>query len=153
MTKFGIFFCIFLTFTLATTMSEAMDCKTTSGRRPNETCVFPFTSQRGITYNSCTTDDTPPGYNAAWCATRVDGEGVALDDYWGNCEGKCQFGIPKFTLLDVYDKLDLRMGYELHQLNIRLEANVKTTNSKFETLNAQLGAMAGYLEQLGNGRK
>ena len=93
MTKFWIFLCIFLTFTLATTMSEAMDCKTTSGAYPNKPCIFPFKLNAGteneITYNTCTRDLQDPS-GPAWCSTKVDESGGHIEGHYGFCEGKCQ---------------------------------------------------------------
>ena len=88
MTKFCIFLCIFLTFMLATTMSEALDCKTISGPEANKPCEFPFTSQ-GITYHACTTDQNAPGDDNAWCSTMIDDAGLHVQGKWGNCEAKC----------------------------------------------------------------
>ena len=72
------------------------NCRTTSGKKPNKPCVFPFISD-GITYSDCTTDQNNPG-EPAWCATMVDEKGVQVVNEWGFCNGKCQPGKLMFFL-------------------------------------------------------
>ena len=94
MSKFCIFLCIFLTFTMELTMSDEMDCKTVSGVDPNKPCIFPFKLHEGtiheITLNACTTAWNENPRDPAWCPTMVNESGGYVFGNWGICEAKCQ---------------------------------------------------------------
>jgi len=49
-------------------------------------CVFPF-KYKGKFYASCTKDHTTNG--KAWCATKVDNQGNAIEGSWGDCNNDC----------------------------------------------------------------
>ena len=60
-------------------------------------CVFPFTLRNGRTYNACTAFAWSGfiGYDAPRCSTKVDDDGVHIDDEdnwrynWGECSNDC----------------------------------------------------------------
>jgi len=56
-------------------------CKTVSGSKPGQYCVFPFKFQ-GVSYNGCTTN----GGSQPWCSTNTDALGSHMYGYWGNCD-------------------------------------------------------------------
>jgi len=50
-------------------------------------CVFPF-KYKGVEYDECTTAGSENG--KAWCALKVDRDGVVVEGQWGDClEGSC----------------------------------------------------------------
>jgi hypothetical protein len=51
-------------------------------RGVSDYCIFPFT-YAGETYTSCTDVDLN---GTRWCATKVDGEGNMMDNFWGICD-------------------------------------------------------------------
>ena len=63
---------------------------TVSGADPNKPCIFPFTTNTGQTWNTCTIVDDPSA--PAWCSTKVDDQGnhIGGQGNWGNCDvSKC----------------------------------------------------------------
>ena len=64
-----------------------LDCKTTSGKKVGEKCVFPF-KYKGRT---CPGPMCCSFEGEAWCSTKVDGDGVHVPGNWGYCkETGCQ---------------------------------------------------------------
>ena len=63
-------------------------CRTISGPRTGELCVFPFI-YNSVEYSHCTGVD----HNVNWCSVEVDDSGQYVQDKWGNCGSMCS-GIP-----------------------------------------------------------
>jgi len=57
------------------------ECKTVSGPRPNQPCVFPFRWE-GRHYSGCVSD----GFDQPWCSTLTNLFGVHVTGNWGNCD-------------------------------------------------------------------
>ena len=64
-------------------------CKTVSGLKPNEVCIFPF-GDDNVTYNRCTRIKNELHNLKAWCSVKVDHSGKHIQHEWGYCEPACQ---------------------------------------------------------------
>jgi len=65
--------------------SQPSTCLTVSGAKPDSYCVFPF-KVSNLTITGCTKID---GDTNAWCATKVDSQGVIVPGNWGYCSETC----------------------------------------------------------------
>lgn len=62
-------------------------CKTVSGARVGQECLFPFTYE-GEEYKECITlDDTSP-----WCSVKLDENQTFINPEWGSCDKACPGG-------------------------------------------------------------
>ena len=59
-------------------------CRTTSGPKPGEMCVFPF-KYKGVEYDGCTDVD----HGVPWCPVEVACNGEFFSDKWGYCSSLC----------------------------------------------------------------
>ena len=53
----------------------------------NKPCIFPFI-YKNKAYSSCTDVDSVNG--AAWCAIKVDSNGVVVNNKWEDCQSNCR---------------------------------------------------------------
>ncbi len=51
-----------------------------------QACIFPFEINQ-TSFNGCTTMFDPQ--NKTWCATKVDGKGLAVEGHRGHCHDTC----------------------------------------------------------------
>jgi len=78
-------FCFVLALTvtyIGVSAHSSNGCKTVTGK----SCIFPF-SYLGVTYYKCTHEESDN--NAAWCATKVDENGVVIRHTWEDCSERC----------------------------------------------------------------
>ena len=65
------------------------ECRTrwdqTTGGKRNKPCVFPFIYD-GVEYTRCTIKNSR---DDSWCATKVDDEGIVVNNEFGNCGIGC----------------------------------------------------------------
>merc|ERR1739838_410315 len=74
------------TTTPTITTTTASSCMTDGGAKIGLPCVFPFTTNTGVTYTSCTTDG---GFAKPWCSTATDVYGNHVIGNWGDCNIAC----------------------------------------------------------------
>ena len=86
--SFSLKFTIVLSFCFDYGLSQPITkCKTFSGPKPNEPCVFPF-DYKGFTHFDCITVE----HDQLWCSTEVNANGSHVDGNWGNCGDECFSG-------------------------------------------------------------
>ena len=64
-------------------LENKFPCRTQS----NKACIFPFI-YKNKAYSSCTDADSVNG--AAWCAIKVDSNGVVVNNKWEDCQSNCR---------------------------------------------------------------
>ena len=62
-----------------------LGCKTSSGPKSGELCIFPFL-YKNVAYNGCTDVENK---GVPWCSVKVYNNGSHVDGEWGNCGSNC----------------------------------------------------------------
>lgn len=66
---------------------EARPLQTIAGHAPFQACHFPFKANVSASWShSCIYDKNKYGIDIAWCATKVDADGIMINGEWGLCE-------------------------------------------------------------------